>query len=392
MKSKQSSSNEYIPPKVFTQILVNLPVKSLLRFRCVCKSWRTILDNPDFVDMHIQFYNHQNKINSDKILSLEGLGLYGRGGCLLTLRKADTLCKTSQIFECPDSYYLHGSCNSLLLISRPQNFLYEGMRLYNPSIRKSLLLPRCPLLPRYECHTTYVLGFVPRTKDFKVIAISLKRPGVVISEMRLAVYTLSDQRWVVRDNGFNFDCLSNTHSFGPCYFSEGATHWLGKDPCENNSNRDWKPTHLVSLDFDTESFTFLKLPHASPEAQRRLFLLGESLTFFCISPVSLKIWVLKYESGMREWTLWFSGPSSSDGFNMFFHWGCRTRLLYYKGDGEHGGTLVYENKSYNIATCEVQSIAKPSFYVELETYSESLILCKGYKVEDMPSSPFCLDK
>ncbi|XP_074264720.1 putative F-box protein At5g50220 [Silene latifolia] len=386
MKSRKmkTSNNQYIPFEVLTQILAYLPAKSVLKFRCVCKSWCSIIDSPDFVSMHLQLCN-TNPFNSGKVLALEGLGRGGCNGSLLTLRKADTLRKTDHIFKCSQRYYLYGSCNSLLLMGRVTHY-QTCPRLCNPSVGKSLLLPLWPLPPYFKYNTSFVLGFALHTKDFKVIVIAFNHAtNIATLEMRVAVYTLSDQQWAVRDNGLNIDGLSFKNLIGPYYFCEGSANWLG--------NQVGKPTHLVSLDFDTESFSFLELPYALDEVNttsRSLFLLGESLAFFCISSVSLKIWVLKQESVKSKWTLWFSGPSSSDGFNLFHHRRSKTRILYYKGDG---GSLVYGKKSYNIATCQVRSIGKSlSRNVELGTYYESLVLCKGCEAQDMASFPFCLDK
>ncbi|XP_074265184.1 uncharacterized protein LOC141587609 [Silene latifolia] len=355
MKMRKASSNKYIPPEILTQILVNLPAKSLLKFR-----YLECLVPPR-----------------------------GYSGCLLTLRKSDNLRKIGQIYKSNERYYLHGTCHSLLFVSPSKALDYGWLRLCNPSIRKSLQLPPCPLLSCSGYHSyTFVLGFAANTGDYKVIAISFESSlGVEIPKKRVMVYTLSDQQWAARDTGLNnIDCLRYTHLFGPYYFCEGGAHWLGKDPYGDTSKLGDKPTHLVSLDFDTESFAFLKLPHALDEVDtvisRSLFLLGESLATFCISSVSFKIWVLKQQSGKRVWTLWFSGPSSRDGFNLFYYMGSKTkRVLYCESDG---GRLVYKEYSYNITTCQVQLHGKPmSRYVELVKYSESLVLCNRDGTEDM---------
>ncbi|XP_074265235.1 F-box/kelch-repeat protein At3g06240-like [Silene latifolia] len=388
MKMGKASSNKYIPPEILTQILVNLPAKSLLKFRCVCKTWCSIIHNPDFVSIHHQFCKNNNS-NLIKLLDLECLvPPRGYSGCLLALRKSDKRRKIGQIFKSNETYYLHGTCHSLLFVSPSKALFYGWFRLCNPSIRKSLRLPLCPLLSCSGYHYfTFVLGFAANTGDYKVIAISFESNlDVEIPKKRVMVYTLSDHQWAARDNGLdNIDCLRYEHLFGPYYFCEGAAHWLGKDPYEDTSNQDDKPTHLVSLDFDTESFTFLELPHALDEVDtisRSLFLLGESLATFCISSVSFKIWVLKQQSGKREWTLWFSGPSSSDGFDLFYYMGSTTnRVLYCESDG---GRLVYKEYSYNITTCQVQVLGKSmSRYVEPVKYSESLVLCNRDGTEDM---------
>ncbi|KAL9263392.1 hypothetical protein AKJ16_DCAP19385 [Drosera capensis] len=45
----------YLPPEIlFFNILARLPVKSLLRFRCVCKAWLDTIESPDFAVAEIQ--------------------------------------------------------------------------------------------------------------------------------------------------------------------------------------------------------------------------------------------------------------------------------------------------------------------------------------------------
>lgn len=39
---------------VIIEVLSRLPVKCLLRFRCVCKHWCAIFKNPSFISKHIK--------------------------------------------------------------------------------------------------------------------------------------------------------------------------------------------------------------------------------------------------------------------------------------------------------------------------------------------------
>ncbi|KAG5001241.1 hypothetical protein JHK87_022313 [Glycine soja] len=38
---------------LIVEILLRLPIKSLLRFKCVCKSWLSFISNPHFVKSHL---------------------------------------------------------------------------------------------------------------------------------------------------------------------------------------------------------------------------------------------------------------------------------------------------------------------------------------------------
>ena len=49
------------PDDVITNILSRLPVKSLMQFRFVVKSWRNLIRDPHFINMHISQAS-ENKI------------------------------------------------------------------------------------------------------------------------------------------------------------------------------------------------------------------------------------------------------------------------------------------------------------------------------------------
>ncbi|KAK4727087.1 hypothetical protein R3W88_032004 [Solanum pinnatisectum] len=43
------------PEDLIREILLKLPVKALLRFKCVCKNWYTLIKNPCFIREHLNF-------------------------------------------------------------------------------------------------------------------------------------------------------------------------------------------------------------------------------------------------------------------------------------------------------------------------------------------------
>ncbi|XP_074265336.1 F-box only protein 8-like [Silene latifolia] len=391
-KAKSSSSNirhssKYLPLDVWASIIVNLPVKTLLRFRCVCKSWCSIIDHPDFAYTNLKLRKIDSK--KSKIIALEGFGyqggvLYqGARRCLLTVRQGDTLRKTAHIFESSDRYYLVGRCNELLLLKR---FVYPGdfnpgyekeMRLWNPSIRKSLLIPPCPLV-----NAIYLLGFAPCSKDYKIIAIdnNINRPK---NYSYIAVYTLSNQQWCVRNN----NDPQRIYVPPTAFYFQGAAHWFGKDPLVENQHQN-ELTHLVSFNFDLEKFTFLKIPRDSKgtDITRFLFILGESLAIFSVTQERSRIWVLEQgRSGKGVWTEWFSGRSNGDTYYLFSNsWSYSP--LFYETDGER--YFIIGKKSYNIDSGRGKELGKSmSGYLDLRMYMESLVLWKGYGAEDMASFP-----
>ncbi|XP_074264784.1 F-box/kelch-repeat protein At3g17530-like [Silene latifolia] len=378
------SESKYLPPEVWTLILSTLPAKTLLKFRCVCKSWCSIIDDPDFIQLQFRLCKI-NSGNNQLLVSLEGLGRNRDKGCLLTVCQPETLQSTGLIFSKSDSYRYRilSSCNGLLLVvqHRPDGSHIE-LRLWNPCLRKSFLLPTCPL---HNHNCWYLLGFAPDSKDFKVVALTFeKRLGIRPRKMLFVVYSLHDQLWTIRNlNTTSVTCIAVLYSLSKALFFRRAAYWLAK----NDYQRD-EPTHLGSFDFEKENIDFLELPFSLDETgfYRLLFLLGESLAVFSISKVTSSIWVLEQDNEKGPWTLWFSGKSTSDAYQLFFDCIIRHIKLFYIGSD--GGFFVCGDKAYNIASCQVKKlISTPSFYFQLEAYSESLVLFKESGARDLRDFP-----
>ncbi|XP_074265261.1 F-box/kelch-repeat protein At3g06240-like [Silene latifolia] len=258
---------KYIPPEVWSQIFAALPAKTLVRLRCVCKSWCSIIDHPTFVSLHLQIFK-LNSGNDKLLLSLEDL----RGedkGCLVTVREAETLRNTGRIFRKPDSYSYHmiAGCNGLFLVNRkysPHRPFYgknrrrlqrEELRLWNPCIRKSLVLPTRPRSPLLK-NSVYLLGFDAVSKDYKVVAIAIDYcQAEETTKTDVAVYRLSNQQWTVRDDYLNISYpyrlgrLGPFHSLSISVFFRGSAYWLG----QIDKNRI-DLTHLGSFNFDSNLF------------------------------------------------------------------------------------------------------------------------------------------
>ncbi|XP_027098844.1 F-box protein CPR1-like [Coffea arabica] len=65
--------SDHIPDHVLVNVLLRLPFDSLIRSRCVSKSWRSLIDDPHFIKMHYLNKNHlQTNYHHDdtKIIAL----------------------------------------------------------------------------------------------------------------------------------------------------------------------------------------------------------------------------------------------------------------------------------------------------------------------------------
>ena len=57
---RRTKHDDDLPDEIVLDILSKLPVKSLLRFRCVCKPWYSSIANPKFISTHLLNHNHHH--------------------------------------------------------------------------------------------------------------------------------------------------------------------------------------------------------------------------------------------------------------------------------------------------------------------------------------------
>ncbi|KAL3591946.1 hypothetical protein D5086_010586 [Populus alba] len=63
----ETMTGDPLPEDVIIEILSRLPVKNLLQFKCVCKSWYAIITSPNLISKHLR--NYYDKNDSDCLLA-----------------------------------------------------------------------------------------------------------------------------------------------------------------------------------------------------------------------------------------------------------------------------------------------------------------------------------
>jgi F-box interacting protein len=261
--------SKQLPQDLQIDILVRLPVKSLLRFQCVSKSWESLIRSSGFISMHT---NHNE--STDNYTHLVQGCLYRAGNeeeieCFRSkLHQFDNSFREFQRIEFPSQAkkeFLDKvlDCKGLLLLTSHLPSVrtalngdrFERFILWNPAARLTMTLPT-PCIPcidmpynKYYCcySCTHGFGFDDKSNDYKVLRIVYGRNGRTIAEL----FKLRTGAWKtvrVTDN-FHYVVVRDDSQA----FVNGATHWVG--------DSDF-PKELVVLLFhmSDEEFGVMKLP------------------------------------------------------------------------------------------------------------------------------------
>ncbi|CAK9162926.1 unnamed protein product [Ilex paraguariensis] len=354
-----------VPEDVEKEILSRLTVKSLLRFKCVCKSWHVLIESQTFIDFHL------SKAATEE------------DNCLVLHRRRDftkeyvasVLCTQtlSLLVDLEFPYFednkmgisIVGSCNGLVCLC-DNGHLFA---VFNPATREFKALPILPsasLLPNEEFDfKAAAFGYDPITKDYKVLQISSIFNRHRLDHYLFQIYTLSTNTWREIDAAM------------PAYFDEmyplintyrkGVHHWSAYEA-------------ILSFDINREVFGTIKLPTPTPPWHNQtLSLLNGSLATIIYHLEarckSFDIWVMKEYGVESSWTKQYTiGPLAIE-----------MPLGFWKG-----GELLMETRKgklilYDLHTRKTKRLLGHGHPRPLQfyTYVESLVLIKN-KNQDVP--------
>ncbi|CAN0928870.1 F-box/kelch-repeat protein At3g06240 [Linum grandiflorum] len=189
-ESNDNGSSTYLTEDILLNILQWLPILSCIaRFRCVCRSWRTLLSNPNVIRRIIfsQISDAQKRL---KIL-ITGIRVFQEVSPLIcSVYSYETLRPITGHKELHVNHirgggrYLRvvGCCNGIFCMAqttRSANGNYiHNMILWNPATSETKIIPPGP---RHPCHSSRIamslheerigFGFDPKTKDYKVVHV-----------------------------------------------------------------------------------------------------------------------------------------------------------------------------------------------------------------------------
>ncbi|KAK3411387.1 hypothetical protein EUGRSUZ_I00156 [Eucalyptus grandis] len=242
--SDHDHDNPKLPHDAVVEILKRLPAGSLLRFRGVCRSWRSTIDDPRFVVLHL---NHFALDASNRYLvCVERCGPR-QSLCSLFSNESLTPPPKWQIeipFATPsNSYTFVGSCNGLICFKEDSIYCdHWSMYLWNLFTRKRKVIPPSGEERKFLTsiadisHIAVGFGFGARSSDYKIVRIypRWKNP-------RVEIYSLGTDSWR------SLECeIPHIRGSRLAVFLNGNLHWFASE--------------FVSFDVAGEVFDKMTLP------------------------------------------------------------------------------------------------------------------------------------
>ncbi|KAL3616340.1 hypothetical protein CASFOL_039730 [Castilleja foliolosa] len=210
-------ANSVLPEDLMLCILTRLPVKAIVRFKSVCKTWFHLFSTPEFIKLHQAQISSNPEDQSFIVHSF--MRHYSEPKTQFSIFNIEDGEKKPTILQRPFAHaldiqlYTVGCCNGLVCIRRAHQLL-----LWNPATKMSKTVPLKDCRPFKMVSLGF--GYDAIKADFKVVMI------VATIDYRLAyveIYSVNLDSWIRVDVGFDlFRCFKNKNDL----ILNGNPYWV----------------------------------------------------------------------------------------------------------------------------------------------------------------------
>ncbi|KAK1394868.1 F-box and associated interaction domain protein [Heracleum sosnowskyi] len=341
---------------LIAEILCRLPVKILLRFRCVSKPWRSLIDSPCFVKAHVK-RSIECKIKPGIIInsffsySVDFDSLHNNAPTAIQISEP----LRTLLFATGDV----GSCNGLHCLYNLQSDLF----LWNPAMRKYRKLPTAPagFLSPFEFDKSSLggFGYDAVNDDYKVLRI-VQPGGRNFCAFKVAIYSLKTNSWKRLQNIYGHFRFRGAWGM----FMGGALHWITFTPQGSPS--------ILAFDLGVENYREVPLPRLQNKNVKdmNIVIFAESLCMLEYFPsIRIDVWAMKDYGVGNSWCKLFSVEQPKVA-------GCRIKPIFYSKSREDV-LLEADNKELPSQPQEKKNLIA----VQSKT---ALISCGGLQLPSQP--------
>ncbi|XP_026379935.1 F-box/kelch-repeat protein At3g06240-like [Papaver somniferum] len=304
-----------LPEEIQVEIILKLPVRSILSCKCVCKLWFNLISSPKFINNHLHL-SIRNK-NNHKLMFIDKESVTGKP--LMYSIDYSSITSTPDLsceylgneailmdypFEYKEGMEIRilGACNGLFCfyISTDTEI---SICIWNPTTKyKEIQHCDFHINPKHSSRAGF--GYDSKTGDYKMVRIAEYQKS---DYCKVEVYT------------FGLHSSKTVHIFPYNYprhvafggvFLNGALHWV------SNLWKHDNPNNIVSFDISNEKLMDVQLPEKSimyPEdSNTRLFkkvgVLGDCLSLVLVDTklVQAEVWVMQEYGARESWTKQFT--------------------------------------------------------------------------------------
>ena len=298
--------SDYLPDEVLLEILHRLSVKSLIQLRCVSKSWNSLITSSALINSHLaRSLSLPSKSNNlivryriDRPYVEHYKLIHDDNASFDQIQQLEIPAKCLHI----NHFILIGSINGLFSLYELDRFI-----LWNPSIGKSITLPK-PCIKTHDFGICYpAFGFDPRTNDYKVVRIVVqcvlmyKGPKQTLVE----IYSLNEGSWRITSAGASYPLgISFNYWRRPAASLNGVVHFAA-----NVKGSAFSPL-VLSFDLGDEVFRMIPVPDSTfkEDDDVHTTVIAGSLTLLCHDPAMhtfnkhCSIWMMKEYGIVDSWT------------------------------------------------------------------------------------------
>ncbi|XP_026436910.1 F-box/kelch-repeat protein At3g06240-like [Papaver somniferum] len=305
-----------LPDELFHEIFKRLPVKSTLTCKCVTKTWFSIISDPDFVKLQL---NYTLKFNDDSRFILSGydskihedLVYITEHSLFSTTEFYDKAVVTEKHHPLKSAKLVSilGSFNGLVCLLHHSNVTEFCFSLWNPATKEYKRIPDSPYSTTIHWPAYFCYGY--KNDDYKLVSARTCRgtPSFLVY-----VYTLRSNSWKTLE--------TKPYSLGNLdgILSNGAVHWISQTP-----------KVIVSFNISDETFEEMQHPGElmektmNPHSHLVLKVLEGCLCVILL-PFN-KAWV------MREYGVWESWTEHQNK--------TANKYKHLKWSSENGECLIY---------------------------------------------------
>ncbi|MCD9561009.1 hypothetical protein HAX54_019943 [Datura stramonium] len=351
---RQNSNISVLAEEIIGNILLRLPVKTLVQLKCVCKLWCALISTPWFISVHLKRFSSDPDAHYILVQSTEINGL-------IPIRNPSCLIKLTEPYKA--DYSVVGSINGLVCLNDRYSKL---ICLWNPSIHQFKMLPmhNIKLQKTRKCYVSLGFGYEQNSDDYKVMRILNYYKGTPLNIVEVYSTKLESWRKVKTDVHLNMNTCSCDA------IVEGFTYWVVR-----NTNEPRKAV-LASFNLRSEMFSVIPVPEVlvTESHSFRAINYHGSLALLAYSSHNefekcLEIWMI--EGGSCGEGVWQKKFTFGMGFKISTHWGLTN------------GDIVVENAPntpflFNLRTKQLR-IMGTHFIHSVFYYTESLVSIKGFK-------------